>query len=71
MIDLPGLLAAAALLSTLVALEVRHTGQDSGQPARARLLGRTVSRTVGRTAVAAVWVVFLVLFVPRVWELIT
>ncbi len=67
MIDLPGLLAAAVLLTTLVALEVRHTGQDSGHPGRPRLLSKTVSRT----AVAAVWAVFLLLFVPRVWELIT
>ena len=33
-IDLAGLLAAAALLFTLVALDVRRTASDTGQPAR-------------------------------------
>lgn len=67
MIDFPGVLAAAALLTTLITLEVRHTGQEPGQSAGPR----HVNRTVSRIAVAAVWTVFLLLFVPRVWELIT
>lgn len=67
MIDFPGVLAAAALLTTLITLEVRHTGQDPEQSAGPRHANRTVSRTV----IAAVWTVFLLLFVPRVWELIT
>jgi hypothetical protein len=67
MIDLAGLLATAALLATLVALEVRRAGPDSGQPTRPRLFGRTVSRR----AVAVMWTVYLLLFVPRVIGLLT
>jgi hypothetical protein len=67
MIDLAGLLATAALLVTLVALEVRRIGPDSGQPTRPRLFGRTVSRR----AVAVMWTVYLLLFVPRVIGLLT
>ena len=67
MIDLAGLLAAAALLVTLVALEVRRAGADTGQPTRPRLLGRTVSRGV----VALMWTMFLLLFLPRVLGLLT
>jgi preprotein translocase subunit SecD len=33
-IDLIGLFAAGALLVTLVALEVRHVGPNTGQPSR-------------------------------------
>jgi hypothetical protein len=51
MIDLAGLLATAVLLVTLVTLEVRHAGPDTGQPTRPRVLGLTVSRTV----VALMW----------------
>lgn len=67
MIDLAGLLATAALLATLVALEVRRAGPDSGQPTRPRLFGRTVSRR----AVAVMWTVYLLLFLPRVIGLLT
>ena len=67
MIDLAGLLATAALLVTLVALEVRRIGPDSGQPTRPRLFGLTVSRR----AVAVMWTVYLLLFVPRVIGLLT
>ncbi|MFD0046124.1 hypothetical protein ACFVGV_13145 [Pseudarthrobacter scleromae] len=66
LIDLAGLLAAAALLFTLVALEVRRTQPDTGQPARPRILGRTVDTRV----VAAMWVMYLVLFLPRVLGLL-
>jgi preprotein translocase subunit SecD len=66
MIDLAGLLAAAALLVTLVALEVRRVGPDAGQPARPVLLGRTVSPRV----VAVMWMVYLLLFLPRVLGLL-
>ena len=65
MIDLAGLLAAAALLVTLVALEVRRAGAD-GQPTRPKLLGRTVSRGV----VAVMWTMYLLLFLPRVLGLL-
>jgi pyruvate/2-oxoacid:ferredoxin oxidoreductase alpha subunit len=67
MIDLAGLLAAAALLATLVALEVRRAGPDTGQPTRPRLLGLTVSRR----AVAVMWMVYVLLFLPRVLGLLT
>jgi hypothetical protein len=65
-INLAGLLAAAALLVTLIALEVRRTGPDAGQPARPRLLGLTVSRRV----VAVMWTMYLLLFLPRVLGLL-
>ena len=67
MIDLAGLLATAALLVTLVALEVRRAGPDAGEPTRLRLLGLTVSRRV----VAVMWVVAVLLFLPRVLGLLT
>lgn len=66
LIDLAGLLATAALLVTLVALEVRRPGPDTGQPTRPRLLGRTVSRRV----VAVMWAMYLLLFLPRVLGLL-
>ncbi len=67
MINLAGLLTAAALLVTLVALEVRRAGPDTGQPTRLRLLGRTVSPRV----VAVMWTMYLLLFLPRVLGLLT
>ena len=67
LIDLAGLLATAALLVTLVALEVRRAGPDTGQPARPKLLGRTVSPKV----VAVMWTMYLLLFLPRVLGLLT
>ena len=67
MIDLAGLLATAALLITLVALEVRRAGADTGQPTRPKLLGRTVSPR----AVAVMWTMYLILFLPRVLGLLT
>jgi hypothetical protein len=66
LIDLAGLLATAALLVTLVALEVQRAGPDTGQPTRPRLLGRTVSRRV----VAVMWAMYLLLVVPRVLGLL-
>ena len=72
MIDLAGLLATAALLVTLIVLEVRRAGPEtgqptySGQPARWRLLGPTVSRGV----LAVMWGMYLFLFVPRVLGLL-
>jgi hypothetical protein len=66
LIDLAGLLAAAALLVTLVALEVRRAEPDTGQPVRPRLLGWTV----GPQVVAAVWVAYLILFLPRLLGLL-
>ena len=66
MIDLAGLLATAALLVTLVALEVRQAGADTGQPTRPRLLGLTLSPRV----VAVMWAMYLILFLPRVLGLL-
>ena len=66
MIDLAGLLATAALLVTLVGLEVRRAGPDTGQPARPKLLGLTISPRV----VAVIWTMYLVLFLPRVLGLL-
>jgi len=62
-INIAGLLAAAALLVTLVTLEVRHAGPATGQTARPRLLS-------GR-AVAVIWAIYLILFLPRLLELLT
>jgi hypothetical protein len=67
LIDLAGLLATAALLVTLVALEVRRAGPDSGQPTRPRLFGLTMSRRV----VAVMWTMYLLLILPRVLGLLT
>jgi hypothetical protein len=67
LIDLAGLLAAAALLVTLVALEVRRAGPDTGQPTHQRHLGRTVSSGV----VAVMWTLYLLLFLPRMLGLLT
>ncbi|BAS11686.1 hypothetical protein AHiyo4_51080 [Arthrobacter sp. Hiyo4] len=66
MINLAGLVAAAALLITLIALEVRRAGPDTGQPTRSRLLGPTVSRWV----VVVMWTMYLFLFLPRVLGLL-
>lgn len=66
MIELAGLIAAAILFFTLVALEVQFVGQDSTQPARPRLLGLTINRKV----VVILWAVFLLLFIPRLLELL-
>lgn len=62
MIEVAGLIAAAALLVTLIGLEVRRAGAHTGQPARPKLLGRTLSRG----AVAVMWAMYVVLFLPRV-----
>lgn len=67
MIDLAGLLVAAALLVTLVTLEVRHAGPDPRQTAPPRFFGPAVSRGV----VAVMWILCLLLFLPRLLELLT
>lgn len=67
MIDLAGLLATAALLLTLVALEVRRAATATGQPTRPRVLGLTVSPRI----VAVMWTMYLLLFLPRVLGLLT
>ncbi|MDQ0675976.1 hypothetical protein QFZ36_003537 [Pseudarthrobacter siccitolerans] len=67
MTDLAGLLVAAALLVTLVTLEVRHAGPDPRQTAAPRILNRAVSRG----AVAVMWIACLLLLLPRLLELLT
>jgi hypothetical protein len=70
MIELAGLIAALALLLTLILLEVRRTGADSedhpGHHARPKLLGRTLTRG----AVAVLWAMYALLFLPRVLGLL-
>ena len=66
MIDLAGLLVAAALLATLVTLEVRHAGPAPRQTTPPRFVVRAVSRGV----VAVMWVMCLLLFLPRLLELL-
>jgi hypothetical protein len=66
MIDLAGLLATAVLLVTLVTLEIRRAGADTGQPPRPKVLGRTLSRG----AVAVMWAMYVLLFLPRVLGLL-
>ena len=68
MIDIAGLLAAAILLVTLVALEVRHAGPNTGTPVQSTILGRRLNMTA---VVAVIWVLFLVLLFPRVLGLLT
>ncbi|MGX1162219.1 hypothetical protein FBY31_3725 [Arthrobacter sp. SLBN-100] len=67
MIDLAGLLVVTALLVTLVTLEVRHAGPDPRQTAPPRFFGRAVSRG----AIALMWMMCLLLFLPRLLELLT
>ncbi|TLM84190.1 hypothetical protein [Pseudarthrobacter sp. NamE5] len=67
LIDIAGLLMAAVLLVTLVTLEVRHAGPDLGQATRPRHFGQAA----GRIAVAVLWIVCLLLFLPRLLELLT
>lgn len=67
MMELAGLMVATALLVALVTLEVRRVGPDIGQAAPPRFLGRAVSRG----AVAALSIVCLLLFLPRLLELLT
>jgi hypothetical protein len=66
LIDLAGLLATTLLLVTLVALEVRRVEPDAGQPIRPKIFGRTVSHRV----VAVMWALYVLLFLPRVLELL-
>jgi hypothetical protein len=66
LVDLAGLLATALLLVTLVALEVRRVEPDAGQPTRPKIFGRTVSRRV----VTIMWALYVLLFLPRVLELL-
>lgn len=67
MIDLAGVLAAAALLVTLVALEVRRAGPETGPATHHGRAGGTV-----RTwTVAVMGALYLLLFLPRLLDLLT
>ncbi len=67
MIDLAGVLAAAALLVTLVALEVRRAGPETGPPTHQRRGGRIVSTW----AAAVMGALYLLLSLPRLLDLLT
>ncbi len=67
MIDLAGVLAAAALLVTLVALEVQRVGPETRPPTHQRRVGRTV----GTWAAGVTGALYLLLFLPRVLDLLT
>jgi hypothetical protein len=67
MIELAGLMVAVALLVALVTLEVRRVGPDVGQAPPPKILGRAVSRGV----VTVMWIICLLLFLPRLLELLT
>ena len=68
MIAIAGVAAAALLLVTLVTLEVRHAGPNPGQQRRLTFFGRNVN---GKIAVAVIWLLFLLLLLPRVLGLLT
>jgi hypothetical protein len=72
MMELAGVLAAAVLLVTLVTLEVRrlgpNTGQTTGQPAGPAVQNRARN---SRIAVGVMWAAFLLLLLPRVLGLLT
>ncbi len=67
MINLAGLLATAALLTTLIALEVRRAGPNTGQPTHPTILARTLNPKI----IAAMWAIYLLLFLPRALGLLT
>ncbi|NUS36016.1 MAG: hypothetical protein HOQ04_06085 [Pseudarthrobacter sp.] len=60
--NVAGLLAAAVLLVALVALEVRRVGPENARATPSGLAARLLSRR----AVAVMWAVYLLLFLPRV-----
>ena len=66
LIDLAGLIAAAILLVTLIALDIRRAGADTGPPPRPRFLGRTLHRG----AVVLMGTLYVLLFLPRVLGLL-
>ncbi|MHA7263342.1 hypothetical protein ACX80W_09100 [Arthrobacter sp. TMN-37] len=59
-IDLAGLFVAAALLVTLVTLDVRHARAGAGPSAPAG------GRMGGRALIAVMWILCVLLFLPRV-----
>jgi hypothetical protein len=73
-LELAGLVVAAVLLVTLVTLEVRRAGSvtesvtepGTGQPTSSRIL----SRRGGRAMIAAMWILCVLLFLPRVLGLL-
>ncbi|MGN7149646.1 hypothetical protein ACTHQ6_11710 [Arthrobacter sp. SAFR-179] len=72
MMELAGVLAAAVLLVTLVTLEVRRLGPDTG-PNTGQTTGPAVQNRARNTriAVGVMWAAFLLLLLPRVLGLLT
>lgn len=71
MMDLAGVLAAAVLLVTLVTLEVRRLGPDTG-PTTGTNTGLAAHRARNsRIVVGVMWAAFLLLLLPRVLGLLT
>lgn len=72
MMELAGVLAAAVLLVTLVTLEVRRLGAETG-PAMGQPTGPAVQNRARNTriAVGVMWAAFLLLLLPRVLGLLT
>jgi hypothetical protein len=69
--DLAGVLAAAVLLVTLVTLEVRRLGPDTG-PTTGTNTGLAANRARNsRIVVGVMWAAFLLLLLPRVLGLLT
>ena len=65
-LNVAGLLAAGVLLVTLVALEVRRVGPETGRAAPPGLLTRVSTPR----AIAIMWATYLLLFLPRVLGLL-
>ncbi|KRE83384.1 hypothetical protein [Arthrobacter sp. Soil764] len=72
MMELAGVLAAAVLLVTLVTLEVRRLGPDTG-PNTGKTTGPAVQNRARNTriVVGVMWAAFLLLLLPRVLGLLT
>ncbi len=68
--ELAGLFVAAVLIVTLVTIEVRRAGPVTG-PGTGRRSGPAIfSQREGRVLVAVMWVSCVLLFLPRVLELL-
>jgi pyruvate/2-oxoacid:ferredoxin oxidoreductase alpha subunit len=68
--ELAGLFVAAVLLVTLVTIEVRRAGPVTGPGTGQRAGPAIFSRREGRVLVAVMWVSCVLLFLPRVLELL-
>jgi hypothetical protein len=68
--ELAGLFVAAVLIVTLVTIEVRRAGPVTGPDTGQRAAPPIFSRREGRALVAVMWVLCVLLFLPRVLELL-